>query len=329
MPAKKIIFDTDLGVDDAMALLFLHYSPRVDLLGICTGAGNAPVELTTRNCCYMKDRFEIAANVYRGAGAGLNGCNPLPPPTMIHGEDGLGDIDIPHCGSAPANVSAADYLVEEIMRQPGEITIVSVGRLTNLALAIERAPAIAGLVKEIVVMGGVIGRNGHIGNVSPVAEANIFGDPEAADKIFRSECPVTMVGLDVTHEIVMDEVYFERLKKTCGEAGKFIYQISRIYTAFHREWANLEGCYVHDSTAAIYAIAPELFTVEHGSLRVVTEGIAAGQTIFSPGQTNWFAQGWQRPDQQGLPLKQVCVGVNVPAVLEQYYQTLHAAAGCS
>lgn len=313
----KVIFDTDLGVDDAMALLYLHAHPQIDLIGICTGVGNATVEQTTHNCLYMHERFDIPAPIYQGAGVGLNGKNPLPPPTMIHGADGLGNTQPKVRNATVSNTSAADYLVDALTEQPGEITLITVGRLTNFAQALRQAPHIATCVKEVIVMGGALGHHGHGGNISPVAEANVYGDPLAADEVFAADCRVTMVGLDVTQQVFMDEASFEQLRVQAGEAGEFIYQISRIYNDFHREWRGLDGCYVHDSTAAIYCVAPHLFTTQQGQLRVATTGVGAGQTIFSKGEQTWFADHWAN-----RPQHRVCVEVDASAVLDNYRDTL-------
>lgn len=312
-----VIFDTDLGVDDAMALLYLHASPHINLRAICTGVGNATVEMTTRNCLYMCERFSIDVPVYKGEGVGLDGTNRLPPPHMIHGDDGLGNIN-PVVKSRQAEaVSAADYMVEAINNAPGRITVITVGRLTNLALALQRDSSIASKVKDVVVMGGAIGRHGHAGNVSPVAEANVFGDPLAADQVFGADTTTAMVGLDVTQEVFMGDDQFAFLRDSCGDAGQFIFDISRIYLNFHRDWRGLDGCYVHDSSATIYAVHPELFTVERGQIRVQDNGVGAGQTIFSKSEQPWFVDEWS-----GRPKISVCTNVDAAAVLDDYQSVL-------
>ncbi len=316
-----VIFDTDLGVDDAMALLYLHASEHIRLRGICTGVGNAPVEMTTRNCLYMCERFGIDVPVFEGEGVGLDGTNRLPPPHMIHGDDGLGNIGPVVRSRQAESQSAADYLVAELNRHPGRITVITVGRLTNLALALQQDPAVAGHMKDLVVMGGATGSHGHTGNVSPVAEANVFGDPLAADQVFAAPARTAMVGLDVTQQVFMGETDFDRLRDTCGDAGQFIYDISRIYNAFHRDWKNLDGCYVHDSSATIYAVRPELFQTRSGQIRVQDSGVGAGQTIFSPGRQSWFVDEWK-----GRPEVEVCVAVDEQAVLDDYLAVLQRLA---
>ena len=319
--ALDVIFDTDLGVDDAMALLYLHASPRIKLRAICTGVGNATVEMTTHNCLYMCERFGIDVPVYAGEGVGLDGTNRLPPPHMIHGDDGLGNINPEVKARTAEHSSAAAYLVSAINANPGDITVVTVGRLTNLALALQQDPSIAAKVKDVVVMGGATGHNGHTGNVSPVAEANVFGDALAADQVFGASMSIAMVGLDVTQEVFMDEAYFTELREQCGDAGQFIHDISRIYNNFHREWKNLDGCYVHDSSATIYTTCPELFETRRGQIRVPDTGVGAGQTIYSPGVQSWFVDEWS-----GRPEIDVCVGVDSRSVLDEYMTVLKRLA---
>ncbi len=319
--ALDVIFDTDLGVDDAMALLYLHASPHIKLRAICTGVGNATVEMTTRNCLYMCERFDMDVPVYEGEGVGLDGTNRLPPPHMIHGDDGLGNINPKVKTRCKESMSAADYLVSAINSSPGKITVITVGRLTNLALALQRDPSIAAKVRNVVVMGGATGKNGHAGNVSPVAEANVYGDPIAADEVFGADMSIAMVGLDVTQQVFMDETYFDRLRERCGEAGQFVHDISRIYNNFYREWRNLDGCYVHDSSATIYAVYPDMFTTERGQVRVQREGVGAGQTIFSQGVQSWFVDEWR-----DRPLVDVCVAVDQAAVLDDYMSVMERLA---
>ncbi len=314
--AHKIIYDTDPGIDDAMALLFAHLSPAIDLVGITTVFGNAWIDTTTKNALYLKERFAIPAPVYRGTGRPLL-LELGEPPHYVHGDDGMGNINAPDPKIVAGNKSAAEFIVDTVMANPGDISLVAVGPLTNLALALRLNPAIAQNVKQVVVMGGALGVNAFTGNVTPCAEANIASDPHAADIIFRADLPLTMVGLDVTMKTVMDNEYMERLNKTGGEEGEFIYEISRYYDKFHRETVGMDGFAVHDSSAVAYVISPQLFTVDTGALRVVTEGIAIGQTILSPAGVHFPPGAWD-----GVPHKQVGVDVNSQGLLDLYERTI-------
>jgi purine nucleosidase len=318
---KKVIFDTDIGIDDAMALLFLHYSPDVELVAIVSGFGNADIETTTRNALFMKEHFDIAAPVFRGA------AGPIGPrlgdgyPDFVHAGNGLGDIDIQEPATQAEALSGAEAIADLVQKHPHEISIVAVGRLSNLALALELCPELPTLVHEVVVMGGAFGNNGHGGNVSPVAEANIAGDPKAADIVFTAGWPVAIVGLDVTHETIIDDRFFETLRDAAGEAGDFIYRISRFYLDFHEQISGKRECPVHDSSAVAYLLRPSFYATQDVAVRVVTKGISIGQTIAGDPAADYESDAWK-----GKPICQVCIGVDAEKVLGLYQETLALAA---
>ncbi len=317
---KQVIFDTDIGIDDAMALLFLHYAPDVELRAIVSGFGNANIDTTTRNALYLCERFGISAPVYRGAAAPLGASTLTGYPDFVHGSNGLGEIEIPAIASREETLDGAAALVQLVTENPGGISIVAVGRMTNLALSLELCPELPELVREVVVMGGAFGFNGHRGNVSPVAEANIAGDPVAADRVFTSGLPVTIVGLDVTREVILDDAGFGAIRDGSGEAGEFIHAISRYYLRFHEGLHGRFECPVHDSSAVACLRRPELFTTRPVKVRVAMEGVAAGQTIWAdpdahPGHADW----------DGVPVVQICTAVDAAAMLELYRETLALA----
>lgn len=311
----RIVFDTDPGVDDAMALLFAHAAPDIELLGITTTFGNASVEQTTRNALLVADRFGIDCPVHRGAAAPLVG-EADPPPDFVHGRDGLGEAGYAPSPREPGGDAAA-FLVDTIRARPGEITVVAVGRMTNLALALELAPDIAGLVKGVVVMGGAFGRDGHAGNVTPCAEANMYGDAVAADRVMTATWPLTLVPLDVTMRTRMGPRIFEGLAARGGEVGVFIERIARFYRDFYARTGGGDAIPVHDSSAIACLLAPALYRREAGALRVVTEGIAKGQTLFAQADRFYALDGWRE-----LPLREVCLGVDADAVIELWLETL-------
>lgn len=318
----KLLFDTDPGVDDAMALLFLHRHPAARLLGITTVFGNAEIDVTTRNALHLCERFGIAAPVARGAALPLvrppRGAAP-----EVHGDDGLGNLEGPlHATREPDARPAHRFIVDTLRAHPGEVTLVAVGPLTNLALALAEDPAITGLVRRVVVMGGVFGIGGQGGNVSPVAEANILSDPHAADAVFTAPWPVTIVGLDVTHRVLMDHACFERLRGQGGAEGAFIWQASRHYVGFYGRAVGVAGCYVHDASAVACALRPELFTLRAGPVRVVDQGLAIGQTIQRTGGRRYV----HATDWDGLPDQQVAVDVQAAELLALFEHTLRRSA---
>jgi inosine-uridine nucleoside N-ribohydrolase len=313
---KKVIFDTDIGIDDAMALLFLHYAPDVELKAIVTGFGNASIENTTRNALYIKDRFQISAPVYRGAAYPLGGGQAVAYPDFVHGKNGLGDIDISEPSCHTEEMTGAQAIVALVQEYPRELSIVAVGRMTNLAEALALCPELPELVFEVVVMGGAFGFNGHSGNVTPVAEANIAGDAVAANRVFSSGIPLTVVGLDVTQETVADAAFFAGLRDGAGDAGDFIYETIRYYVDFHERIHGAAECPIHDSSAVAYLLQPTAFETREGCVSVVTTGDNRGQTIFEAADV---ASGGQHSSR-------ICTSVDAEAVRELYTSTLRLAA---
>ena len=318
---EKIIIDTDPGIDDAMAILFAAKAPSLEIVGLTTVLGNASIEGTTRNALYLVERFGLDAPVYQGAAAPLR-LPVEPPPDFVHGKNGMGDVDIKEPTLRPQRQDAADFICEAVRSSPGEVTIVALGRLTNLAIALKRAPDIAGLVKRIVVMGGSLGRGGFGGNVSPVAEANIAGDPDAADIVFQAQWPLVMVGLDVTMNVKITEPFMVRLAEEGGEAGAFLYDATRFYAASYKNRFGYDWFPMHDPTTFAYVVAPHLFETETGALRAVSDGIAMGQTILAPAGSNYPMPGWDGPAN-----KSVCVDVKSSDVLDLFIETLIEGAG--
>src|ERR1700678_3383398 len=205
--ATPIILDCDPGIDDALAIVFAHGHPGIDLLGLTTVAGNAGLAKTTVNA--------LAVCEYIGA-AGIPvtaGCaGPLLRPAFdarhVHGESGLGGAVLPPPVATAAPGHAVDYIIDTIGAARGEITLVATGPLTNIALAVKREPRLAGWVREFVIMGGSAGR----GNVTPAAEYNVWADPEAAAAVFRAGWTVTELGLDVTMRTGGAAAVMERMR---------------------------------------------------------------------------------------------------------------------
>lgn len=313
---KKVIFDTDPGVDDAMALLFLHLHPDVEIVGITTTFGNGAIDTTTRNALYLCERFGIEAPVAKGAARPLMG-EPGAPPHFVHGHNAIGDVEVPATIGRTIDARPAHTFIADVLRAyPGEISIVAVGRMTNLALALRETPEVGSLARQVVIMGGAFGFNGNLGNVTPCAEANIHGDPLAADEVLGGPWPVTMVGLDVTQQTRMSTAYLKALAEAGGEAGDLIWQISRFYEAFHRS-SGVPEIFVHDSSAVAYLLDPSLFETRTGSIRVVTEGIAAGQTIQKPDGIGFPPNDWDH-----RPSHRICTSVNAAGLLDLYRRTI-------
>jgi inosine-uridine nucleoside N-ribohydrolase len=273
--------------------------------------------VTSRNGQLLAALFEQAVPVAKGAAGPLHVDAEREFSVHVHGDDGLGGM----AGMINVEVSPLDarpafqLICDMVNAEPGAITLIAVGPLTNLALALRHDPGIAAKVHRVIVMGGAFGTQARCGNVTPVAEANIINDPEAADLVFSADWPVVIVGLDVTHETVMSEDYLSSLQGRGGLVGDFLWQATRHYQDFYNSVDGIKGVYAHDASAIVYAIEPEAFTLRGGPVRVATEGIARGQTIQdfrkpSGAQTPW----------SGCPAQQVCIGVQAERVLALFDQ---------
>ena len=311
----KVIFDTDPGVDDAMALLFLHRHPEIDLIGITTVFGNASVETTTRNALFLKREWGIAAPVAKGEGKTWDPMrNPVDWPVLIHGHDGLGNIDVPETIDLPVDGRPAPrFIIDTVRANPGEVTLIAVGRMSNLAYALKEDPDIAGLVKQIIIMGGAFDVPG---NITPAAEANIHGDPEAADVVMTAPWKVVVVGLDVTMQTVMTRTRLARIVERGGKDAKLLSDISQFYIDFYGRHVE-DGMVVHDSCACVYLVAPDLFTTRSGAVRVVAGGIADGQTIQKPDSRHFPPGNWDN-----LPSQLACTSIEAEKVIDLIEETL-------
>jgi inosine-uridine nucleoside N-ribohydrolase len=288
--AKKVIIDCDPGIDDAMAIILAMQYSDFEILGITTVFGNAGLEQATENALKIVELSGRKIPVYKGAERPL--VIPLEkPPDFVHGVDGLGNTNWAESKLQVEPVSATEFIVEIINTHPGEITILAVGRLTNLANALALDPGIADKVKAVILMGGTL----HVpGNVSPVGEANISGDPHAADLVFRASWPVTMIGLDVTTKLIMSDQILETIREENARFGNFIYDISRFYRSFHINVDGVEdGFYVHDPSAVMYLINPAIFRMKKGPVRVLTDGIGIGQTIIATYPHHLKMKAWK------------------------------------
>lgn len=305
---QKVIIDTDPGIDDAMAILLAHLAPNIELIGLTTIFGNISVEQATINALYLVEKMEVNIPVAQGEARPLE-KERRPFPDYVHGKNGFGNIDLDEPTGRPCQQHAAEYLIDQIMSDPGEITVVAIGPLTNLAMAAQQQPLITKNIKELVLMGGAATVNG---NVNPVAEANIFSDPQAADIVFTSPWPKTMVGLDVTEKVIMDEAYLRAVHATGLPLGEFILQITQFYLDFHRD-TGIDGLYTHDPAAIAYLIEPAMFTTEMGEIRVVPDGIAEGQTIMNRKSKTYADSAWD-----GVPKTKVCLDVDNDRLLAVY-----------
>ena len=285
---RHLLIDTDTASDDAVALVMALRHPDVRIEAITVVAGNVPVDQGVQNALYTVELCGQEAEVFSGAGRPI--LRPLETAREVHGGDGMGDIGLELSGRTPASGHAADVIVDRIRARPGELTLVCLGPLTNVALALHKDPQIATEVADCVIMGGT-GKGP--GNVTPVAEYNIWADPEAAKIVFESGMPLTLVGWDIScASAVIDAEAEAELRALDTELAHFAVDIQGVLTDFAHSVTHLAGFDLPDPVAMAVAIAPEIAETEAVHTAIVTgDGLARGQTIF-----DWLGVTGQEPN---------------------------------
>ncbi|XP_008243078.1 PREDICTED: probable uridine nucleosidase 2 [Prunus mume] len=313
---KKIIIDTDPGIDDAMAIFVALQSPEVEVIGLTTIYGNVYTTLATRNALHL---LEVAGRtdipVAEGSHVTITKGTKLRIADFVHGADGLGNQNFPPPKGKPIEQSAAAFLVEQANLYPGKVTVVALGPLTNIALATQLEPAFAKNIGQIVLLGGAFAVNG---NVNPAAEANIFGDPDAADIVFTSGADILGVGINVTHQVVLTDADREKLARSNGKFAQYLCKILDVYFSYHRDAYSTKGVYLHDPTTLLAAVNPSLITYTEGVVRVQTNGITRGLTILYNKQKR-FGEVTEWSDK---PTVKVAVTVDAPAVVNLVMERL-------
>lgn len=274
MKKRKIILDCDPGHDDAIAIMLAARHPAIDLLGITIVAGNQTLNKTLVNGLNVCQKLDINVPIHAG----------MPKPMMreqivadnIHGESGLdGPIFSPLVRKAESK-HAIQYIIDTLMNSDGDITLVPVGPLTNIAVAMRMQPAILPKIREIVLMGGAYGT----GNFTPSAEFNIYADPEAARVVFTSGVPLVMMGLDLTNQTTCTADVISRMKKVGGPAGELFSDIMSFTLKTQYENYGLAGGPVHDATCIGYLINPDAFKMQDMYVEIdVNNGPCYGRTV--------------------------------------------------
>ncbi|MFD1039721.1 nucleoside hydrolase [Virgibacillus byunsanensis] len=274
---EKVILDVDTGIDDALAILLALESKQLDVLGITAVNGNVPLDYVMRNSKkVLKHMGNDEINVFRGA------SHPILKESFhefrVHGADGLGgalqDIEV---DETEPGIFAPDFIIEQVQKYPGEVTLIMVGPLTNLALALRKEPRLSKWVKQVVVMGGLISEGGQ-GNVLPTSEFNMFADAEAAKIVFHSGSPVKLVSLDVTMKTFLTKEHVEWLHGT--KYYDFIKESTEIYRALSEQKIGINGCALHDPLTVGVVLDPTLVTTAKYFVDVETKSdLSYGQTI--------------------------------------------------
>jgi purine nucleosidase len=271
---KKIIFDTDPGTDDAMALMLALNSPELDVRAITVVPGNTTAQQGLENALRMvslANRCDIPV----AAGAQHPLFQKLITAEFWHGKNGLANIELPPSKCKVDVRFGPDLIIELVHASPHEITLVPVGPLTNIALAVEKDPSIVPLVREVVLMGGSI----KGGNVNAAAEANIYNDPEAAQIVFQAGWPLTMVGLDVGDKTLFGRKHLEQLARTHGPVNDFIYGVTKFLVELSEKFGS-EGTPMYDPLAVGVAVDATLVTAPAMHVDVETRGeFTRGETV--------------------------------------------------
>ena len=275
--ARKIIIDTDPGQDDAVAILLALASPELDVLGLVAVAGNVPLALTdvnARRILELADRIDVP--VFAGASCPI--VRPLVTAEHVHGRTGLDGADLPEPSIPPHPQHGVDFIIETMLAaEPGEVTLCTLGPLTNVALALRRAPEIAPRIREIVMMGGAYF---EVGNITPAAEFNIYVDPHAADVVFRSGVPITVLPLDATHKVIATAPRLARLRGLGNRSGAVVAGMLGFSERFDNQKYGQAGAPLHDPNVIAWLIAPELYTGRRINVAIETaSSLTLGMTV--------------------------------------------------
>lgn len=306
-----VLFDTDGGVDDASALWYALVAPELDLVGVSTVSGAVSAAIAAGNVARVLEaagRTDVAFAV--GATEPLGPAPALPPGTLMHGDDGLGNTGRPPAALGPSAESGADLIVRICRERPGEVTIVATGPFTNLALALRAEPRLPDLVKELVVMGGVAIPPG---NATAVGEFNVVADPVAASEmaIASWSVPPRMIGLDVTLRATMSDVEIAVLDARATPQAAFMADPF----AFYRMTAEVEtgdqGCPSHDTVAMMAVANPALLTYEELPMSVDTGGSAGWGATVVDFRARWITTGKVPPEFADLAREQFYAGKGV------------------
>jgi len=309
---KKILLDTDPGIDDACAILLALASPEISLEGLSIVHGNCSSEQGTKNALSI---LELARASHIPV---VKGCElPLVQPSLLapetHGDTGLGYAQLPAARARPKVQHGIDFLIEQILSSPGEITLVALGPLTNIALAVRQEPRIVEAVKELIIMGGAIRCEG---NTTALAEFNIYVDPHAAHIVFHAGMPTTLVPLDVTYQCILTPGDVERLQKIDSPMTQFLVEATRFYMEFHDEYQSIEGCAINDPLALALSFAPELCTYRALPVDVdISGGISMGKTMGD------FYNYDKKP-----PNMKVALGVKARGFMELFLERMETLA---
>lgn len=274
----QIIIDTDPGQDDAVAILMALGSPQeIEILGITAVAGNVPLALTEKNArivCELANRPDI--RVFSGCDAPI--ARPLVTAEHVHGKTGLDGPTLPDPVMPLQDQHAVDFIIDTFRNAPaGSISLCTLGPLTNVATALQRAPDIAPKIKQIVMMGGAYF---EVGNITPTAEFNIYVDPEAAKIVFGAGIPLVVLPLDVTHKTLVTKERNDAFRALPGKVGIAVAEMTDFFERFDKEKYGSTGAPLHDPTVIGYLLNPDLFQGREINVEIETgSDLTLGMTV--------------------------------------------------
>lgn len=271
---EKIILDCDPGHDDAIAMMLALASSELEVLGVTVVYGNVSLERTLRNACVVREVVGRDVAIYAGVDRPL--VRERVSAEAVHGASGLEGPHLPTPSRGPEAKHAVNFIIEQVLAHPGEITLVPTGSLTNVALAMRLEPKIVPAIKRIVLMGGSL----DTGNWSPAAEFNILCDPHAARIVFEAGVPLVMFGLNLTHQTPAVPSRIARFRALNTQVGEFTAQLLEFFRQHHVERYGWDGAPIHDACAIAYLLKPELFTMQSLNVEIETnEGLNFGRTV--------------------------------------------------
>jgi inosine-uridine nucleoside N-ribohydrolase len=319
---RKVIIDTDPGTDDAMAIMLALNSPELDVRALTVVPGNVTAAQGLENALRMVS-LANHCDILVAGGAQHPLFQKLVTAEFWHGKNGLANVELPPSKCKKDPRWAPDLIIEMVHANPHEITLVPIGPLTNIALAIEKDPSIVPLVKEVVIMGGSITG----GNVNAAAEANIYNDPEAAQIVFQAGWPLTMVGLDVGDKTLLTRKHIETLKRNPGPESDFIYKVADFLIGLSEKFGE-PGTPMYDPLAVGVAIDSALVKAPAMHVDVETRGeFTRGETVANrrgaiernilhhfPDGDRYVIEGVDKVE----PNAKVCTEVNAEKFLQMF-----------
>ncbi|MFM9151128.1 MAG: nucleoside hydrolase [Candidatus Planktophila sp.] len=264
----KVILDTDPGIDDALAIILLKAMPEISLQAITVTHGNTSVEKCTTNALKLVELLEMT-DIPVAMGATEPLVRALSIAEETHGDTGLGHALLPNPKAQVVEENAANLIIDIVNANPGEITILCIGPVTNVALALLKEPSLRKKIKNVVSMAGTFH---YPGNATPSSEYNVFCDPESFDILLRSGIDLTIVPLDVTYQCLFTKAHVERLSGAREDIRTFIDRSTAFYMEFHAEYQGIQGCAINDPLAAAILVKPDLVTYRDYYVNVELHG---------------------------------------------------------